>query len=112
MEVEIQDEKHTGRVAAVFGDKDSANAAKTKTRREWYFTRSNQHRQTRRQQYQSKNRTRKSWYCQNYCEIAWLAWADWDDTRGNHSHRTGHQWSRNDSVQSFIHPIWFLSFSV
>ena len=30
MEVEIQDEKHTGRVAAVFGDKDSANAAKQK----------------------------------------------------------------------------------
>ncbi len=30
MEVEIQDEKHTGRVAAVYGDKDSANAAKQK----------------------------------------------------------------------------------
>lgn len=30
MEVEIQDEKHTGRVAAVFGDEVSANAAKQK----------------------------------------------------------------------------------
>lgn len=30
MEVEVQDEKHTGRVAAVYDDKDSANAAKQK----------------------------------------------------------------------------------
>lgn len=30
MEVEIQDEKHTGRVAAVYGDEVSANAAKQK----------------------------------------------------------------------------------
>ena len=30
MDVEIQDEKHTGRVAAVYSDRDSANAAKQK----------------------------------------------------------------------------------